>query len=207
MNISIRNELHSKFNILPGHDPNHKGFYYEIINGKPHISDTKILEIVSNFEFPKLYKLLLNVNKNNYLDINNVENNLIEYNILEIIRNDYEFLKPNIEIIDIIDGMFDDMYYGKIISMIEMCKSHILYTIEATNGYKYHNMISRIIYYRDDYGQFDPNEDPDELNIYNMGLRGARAHCSSFRCRSIAAKFGRIISRIIRKDYCANPAG
>ena len=43
--------------------------------------------------------------------------------------------------------------------------------IEVTNGYKYHNMISRIIYYRDDYDQFDPNEDPDELNIYNMGIK------------------------------------
>ena len=47
-----------------------------------------------------------------------------------------------------------------------------------------------------------------------IGLRGARAHWSAFICRTISAtsglitaKFGRIVSRIIRKDYCAHPAG
>lgn len=166
MNAAICNELYSKFTLLD----KGKGFYYEIIDGEPYISDIKILEIANNFEFPNLYNLISNVNQINYLDINNFENNLKKYDdIIKIIHTDYDFLKPKIEIIDndFIDEMFDEIYYGKIIWMIEMCKANIA----EINGYKYKNLISNIIYYKVEYAQFDPNDDPDELNIYNMGLK------------------------------------
>jgi hypothetical protein len=167
MNATVFNELHSKFN--------NTGFYYEIINDSPYISDTKILEIVKNFEFPKLY--LTNINMNNYLDDNTVSPNE-SANIIEIIYNDYTYLKPWIAIIDdFMDCMFDEMYYGKIIMMIKMCKAYINRNV---NEYKYTNLISKIWLYKDKYSQFDRDDNilpdgsarcGDDLNIYDMGIQ------------------------------------